>query len=310
MKLKHTLLALLTLGCPFTVAYSQDEGTPPAWGAAAKVTLSLTQTWTIPTLYQKDSEGNLVLEDGKKTLTSYNAYTIETTDAEDNPTKTVDVTEVGTKRTSSRYGNRELLTDLLNNGDLGEEETSIKGWSIVAFYGGIEFDVSLGASNTPLAPVFYARHTDKRMVLIEKLTGNRSELKDTTSMKVTTTSTFKEDNEYIKTSNSYSSSYKGLATLKLLDDSNLTGIISGKESYGSKKYTYYYYDDESEKEVKSTASSAVRIPGSVKFDKLVGSQTFDNGSAIVEGSLSISASSVVDSEAYLAGPEEEFEEVL
>lgn len=297
MKLKHTLLALGLIATSLTTAYSQDDDSSPEWGAAAKVTLSLTQTWTIPTLYKRDESGLFELDEaGKKILTSTNSYTIESVDKDDNPTKTVATNEVGTKRITKRYGNRELLIELLNEGALGEDVTSIKGWSIVAFYGGISFD---GASNEPATPVFYARHTNKSMVLIAGLSATRSNLMDTTSMKIISTTTYKDEDETTKTSRSYSRAYRGQAALILPGVNNLAGVITGKESYSTKKYTYYEEDEETEKLIKRTGTSHLRLPGSAKLDKLVGTQSYENGTALVEGSLSISAGSIVDAYDYI-----------
>ena len=79
----------------------------------------------------------------------------------------------------------------------------------------------------------------------------------------------------------------------------------------SKTYTYYDIDPEDEtgeKLIKYTDRSILRVPGSVKLDKLVGTMAYENGSSLLEGTITGSTPTVVNGEVYLAGPEEVIEE--
>lgn len=303
------------ISSPWAAAVAQDEF-EVAWGAAGRVTATFTQTWSIPTLFQKDEEGNLVYETDPETNkpikvpTSTNTFTVTSYDDEENPTKTVETTEVGTRNVTRRYGNREILIELKNAGALGEEVTTISGWSIVGYYEGVSYDpTAIPSSNARLTPKFYARHTDKRIVEITDMlaTVNLENFMTTTAMKSTLTTTPGIEEDIVKSANTYSSSYKGLAGLSLPGSGALTGIITGKEGLQTKSSTYSYFDEESEKTIRYTVRNTLRMPGTVKLDKLVGSMTFDNGSALVEGSVSISAPTAVDGDVYLAGPPEDFE---
>jgi hypothetical protein len=319
MKRNLTLLALLLISGPFSVSYSQEEF-EPVWGAAGRVTATFTETWSIPTLFQRDEEGNLVYETDPETNKTFkvpistNTYTVDTYNSEEELVKSVETTEVGTKNVTRRYGNREILIELKNAGVLGEEVTSISGWSIVGYYEGLDYDPSaITEGNARLTPKFYARHTDKRIVEITDMVAslNLSNFMTTTAMKSTTTTTPGPEEDIIRSSNSYTSSYKGGVALTVPTGGSLTGVISGKESLITKTYTYWdydYSDEESEKLIKYTGRSLIRVPGTVRMEKLVGSMSYENGTSLLEGSVVISTPVVVNGATYLAGPEEDFED--
>lgn len=313
MKIHRILITLLVLGSSIPTAYAQSEF-EPTWGASGKVTATLTETWNVPTLFKKDDTGEIEYElneetgKNEKTLTTSNTYSRDVLNKAGDTVQSISTTEFGTKNTTRRYGNREILTELMLTGTLGEEVTSIKGWSIVGYYSEIMFDSSAAESSTRLTPKFYARHTDKTMIDISDMvvSVNTALLMKTTSMKVSTTTTYSDESESSKTSNSYASSYKGTVSLTVPTQGAVNGVITGKESFVSKSYSYYDIDpddEDGEKLIKFTSRSNLRVPGSVKLDKLIGTMTYENGSSLLEGSVTISTPSIVNGDSYLAGPD-------
>jgi hypothetical protein len=312
MKIHRILITLLVLVSSIPTAYAQSEF-EPTWGASGKVTATLTETWNVPTLFKKDETGEIEYElnedtgKNEKILTTSNTYSRDVLNKVGDTVQSISTTEFGAKNTTRRYGNREILTELMLAGTLGEEVTSIKGWSIVGYYSEIMFDSSVAESSTRLIPKFYARHTDKTMIDISDMVVSvNTALMKTTSMKVSTTTTYSDESESSKTSHSYVSSYKGIVSLTVPTQGVVNGVITGKESFVAKSYSYYDIDpndENGEKLIKFTSRSNLIAPGSVKLDKLIGTMTYDNGTSLLEGSVTISTPSIVDGDSYLAGPD-------
>lgn len=242
------------------------------------MTVAFVQSWTSEGLYQKGEDGKDIYEtgeDGKRTRTpTYsNSFSISNLSG----TSTVATEEYASKINTYRYGNKDILSKILDEGKLGES-TSIRGWSIVAVYSDLGYDGSSAATGDILLPTCYARHTDKTMVQIEGLTigllggVRRASVKTVTSTRVT------EFDETERVSNAYSSNYKIRSSLTgppfLFSLFALQGMLSGSERFSSKT-SYYYedvYDEINDREVRRRYADTVwlRVPGALKLDKLTG----------------------------------------
>lgn len=90
-------------------------------GYMANIKLALTVSETVFTTYQRDEDGNFVLDENDERIPY--PFSIYSTDG--GLTK---IQEQGSKVVTRRYGNRELLEDLYDQGAFPEAVTSIKGW--------------------------------------------------------------------------------------------------------------------------------------------------------------------------------------
>lgn len=155
--MKHSSFALLTAMCLSTSTLLKAQEGPPDMIASGAVTIALTQTYQIPTLISKDDDGKDEYEEDPETgkkypiMTSLRSWTVtnyRVTQTQEDPTRTVGTLERGLKLGKVRYGNREILLDMLNQ-DLLEGDTSISGWTIVGMYNEITTEVDGTEASLP-----------------------------------------------------------------------------------------------------------------------------------------------------------------
>lgn len=130
MKTRHSITAALFL-TTLTLA-SPAAAQNVAAGSESSVVLALTLATPIPDVLIRDAEGQLVLDQDEKPILDYStSYATVKNDIR------TDVVESGGKLKIEKYGNKEFLTDLLNEGGyFPDGETSIKGWILKQVEGG------------------------------------------------------------------------------------------------------------------------------------------------------------------------------
>lgn len=125
-------------------------------GYMANVKMALIVSEEMPGTFAREEDGDFVLDDGEKVPASEAEYY-----SPENTYNTEEVTQVKT----TRYGNRELLEDLLAEGHFPSGVNSIQGWSlkeVSMHFGGTTFYL-YKKDTTPerLDSEFYAYFTDK-----------------------------------------------------------------------------------------------------------------------------------------------------
>jgi|GEM_PF-1171481 len=124
MQTRNAIAAVLFLST-FTLAPSAVAQGSSA-GVESNIVIALKLNFPIPDVVERTPEGEVVLDEDEKPVLDY--QTVYNTVKGDIRT---DVEEYGSKVKAEKYGNKELLEDLLEKGGyFPEGETSIKGWSL------------------------------------------------------------------------------------------------------------------------------------------------------------------------------------
>lgn len=299
MRTKPFLIALLTSAAGLSCGFSQTT-----WGAAGNASIALTLTEAVGGLYQKDGSGQVIEEEwvdeetGKtykqKIPTFENTYTLVTEKGpidERYTAKEVSVQEGAAKMLTYRYGNAEILRELLENGDLGDETTSISGWSIVAVYDAINDEIDR-------SPQFYARNTAaKIMIPIEGINLDEEEVVPAYTNKTTESTSYNRDGD--TTAYSYSRSHTGTWKGRAQVDINGilgTGLISGGERLTAKRELVYEDEETGDKEYETYY---FYLPSALTVDGIVGIDAGEFSNLLIQGKVSIAQSTLTDLDAYL-----------
>jgi len=275
-----TALVALTL-C--SSAFSQSM-----WGSTGALTVALTISYEEEALLLKEVNemGRLVTvidpETNKPIPTFENFYTIETLNKDAMPTKIVDTQEYGSKISTAKWGNADIIRYLVENDLLPTKGNAphVAGWSLIVVYDGMEG-----------FPMVYARHTDKTIVEVPDIMLGGGEGFDVAAImdKTVTTTTFNPTtgDEKMTTVRTYSDTFKGMGSASVptwVGPIMCNGLLTGSYKYVPKTETF---DGE-----KFTIE--VLVPGAMKLDKIVGVLDGPEGQELVEGSISVAAGVVVD----------------
>lgn len=142
-------------------------------GSVSNLVISLTTSQSVEGTVQKDPETGKPIT-GKDDFGAplggpafSNEWTITKNNSEGAPLSELYVSEYVSKIRTEKYGNKELLMDLLDAGLLpaiGDGEPSIAGWAIVEVSGTVE-DID-GLPSLVRLPVFYAYHAASGEVVL------------------------------------------------------------------------------------------------------------------------------------------------
>jgi hypothetical protein len=272
-QLTSTLIALTLCSS----AFSQTN-----WGSTGALTVALTFSYEQEALQLKEVNemGKLITvidPETKKPIPTFdNFYTIAT--PVDNPTKTVDTTEYGSKIGTAKWGNADIIRYLVESELIPTKGSAphIAGWSLIVVYDGMEG-----------FPVVYARHTDKTMAEVpDIMLEGLDEGFDVAAImdKTVTTTTFNPTtgNETMTTVHTYSDTFKAIRSVSL--PFMCTGLLTGSYKYVPKTETF-----DGEK-----FTTEVLVPGAMKLDKIVGVLDGIEGQELIEGSISVAAGAVTD----------------
>lgn len=290
-KLFSVIVALALAG----YAHSVRAADPATWGTVRALTVALTISSTAPGTSAKDENGKIIKPADGGGPAYENSYSVATMNANGDVTKQVDTSEYVSKVVTSKFGNVEILKQLLVDGLLilnnGNTATSIAGWSIV-MVGDME-----GTTTS-----IYARHAaSKSMVSLDDIVfGPDPELMSSATTEnwkeVITTNTNPNTGDSTTSrvvTSSFTTKGQGLGTVSMLGQPvALTGlytetgskvVIKTETIDGEKIYT------------------DVWVPGAAKLDKAIGSSPPpDEGNAgVIEGSLSAPAATVTDMNIYM-----------
>lgn len=124
MKTLHYLTAALFLSTLTLAPSAAAQGTQP--GSVSNIIITLKLTEALPAVFARQTNGDFALdENDEKFLETYTNYSTVKDGVQ------TDVEEFGRKLKVMKYGNKELLEDLLEAGGyFPDGETSIKGWSL------------------------------------------------------------------------------------------------------------------------------------------------------------------------------------
>jgi hypothetical protein len=281
------LFASLALGGS---AFSIEPG---RWGTVSTLTVALTATSETPGTVLKDESGRIVLISDGGGPVSENTYSVSTLDRDGNETKRIDTHEIATKTMTYKFGNAEILRQLIIEGSLpaiGSSQPTIMGWSIVI------------VSDETKVKTLYARHTSKVMVELSGIdldtfngVSPEAQARTINYKEVITTATNPLTGES--------------TTSRLLTDT-LTSKAFGKGSFtvGSDTFSVAgLYTETASKTVIKLETIAgekvytdIWVAGALKLDKITGarlSDSFPNGE-VIEGTLSTTASVVTDLNLY------------
>jgi hypothetical protein len=277
-QLTTALVALTLCGS----AFSQSM-----WGSTGALTVALTISYEEEALLLKEVNemGRLVTvidpETNKPIPTFENLYTIETLNKDAMPTKIVDTQEYGSKISTAKWGNADIIRYLVENDLLPTKGNAphVAGWSLIVLYDGVEG-----------FPMAYARHTDKTTVEVPDILfgGDGFDVATITDKTVTTTNINPTSgDETITTVHTYSDTFKGIGGASVpsyVGPIDCTGLLTGSNKFVPKTETF---DGE-------RFTTEVFVPGAIKLDKILGVLDGPNGQELVEGSISIAAGVVVD----------------
>jgi len=287
--------------------YAQGD---KVWAAAGGVTISPVETWSEEALLQKDEEGNLISEqiDGQshRTPTFENQFSTSTTG-----NRFIETYEYGSKIGTYRIGNRQILEQMLAD-ELLDGSSSIRGWSIIALYDEISYELVSNAQSS--LPTFYARHTDTRMFQIEDFVITPGLGVDRTSIKEVTTTTSTEEDELINTSYTFSSIFRQPFELAASAYwGTIQGVLSGSKKYAARRD---FYIDKVYDEIRDTIvekripeTHDLPVPGTLNLDKMVSKPyleeqsdeetSTDESESMIEGSITVGLARVVELSTYL-----------
>jgi hypothetical protein len=225
-------------------------------------------------------------ETNKPIPTFENYYTLETLNKDAMPTKIVDTQEYGSKIGTARWGNAEIIRYLVENDLLPTKGKAphVAGWSLIVVYDGVEG-----------FPMAYARHTDKTTVEVPDIIFGGGEEFDVATLTDRTVSTTvinpTTGDETFTVVHTYSDTYKGIGSASVpcsVGPIMCTGLLTGSNKFVPKTETI---DGE-------RFTTEVFVPGAIKLDKIVGVLDGPNGQELVEGSISIAAGVVIDTNTF------------
>jgi len=286
--MKRTLyLALASL----SLAASAFSQAPPAdWGSTGAVTVALTLSYTNEALQAKDPAGKVIPVGTEGAGATFeNTYTVETLGGpadERVPIKTVSTTEYGSKISVAKWGNADILTELVKDLTLPKKGKApfIAGWTLMAVYG-----------VDGIITAYVARHTDKTRIDIPLDIMPGTPIASAKSEKTVDTdfSPLTGEPPPPTSVHTFSETYKGLGTASVpfLDGPlELSGLLTG-----STKIVVKTEGTGIDKIV-----TEVYVPGAIKLDKILGASALED---VVEGSISVAAGAVVDLNTYFATPQ-------
>jgi hypothetical protein len=292
--MKSRLFAIFAAAALGTAALPETASAQATWATSRPLTVALTISYTAPGLMMKDENGKVLPASEGGGPAFENNYSVSTVNADGEVTKQVDTMESGGKTVIVKYGNVEVLKELLAQDMLpgiGTKEPSISGWSLVIIGDAIEGTDSV-----------FARHTTKIMVPVEGISFGLSEefaVASTYSHKsVTTITTSPSTGETTeKTVTTGTGSSKGLGF------GSVPGIegFHGHFTSAAGKTIVKIETIEGEK-----FPTEVHTPGAQKLEKIAGAVEFElseSGAGYLEGSMSTTAATVVDMNIYSAEPQ-------
>ncbi|GEP44757.1 hypothetical protein BGE01nite_40480 [Brevifollis gellanilyticus] len=260
------------------------------WVSTGGITVALTYSYTDEALVAKDETGKVLGPNNGGGPTFENTYTVETLAGpvdERVPVKTVSTTEYGSKITTGKWGNADIIKVLVQSGFLPQKGKTpfLAGWSLVVVY------------DATGVPAMYIRHTDKTSIPADDVL---SIVFDESGVEARAKSEKTVDTEFSPltgepppptTVHTLSETFKtrAMATVPFVSETpgdppiplDLQGLLSG-----GGKITVKTFGSGIDK-----VFEEVYVPGAVKLDKILG--TSDLGD-IIEGTISVGAAAVVD----------------
>jgi hypothetical protein len=209
------------------------------------------------------------------------------------PIKTVSTMEYGSKISSSKWGNVEIIKYLVSADLLPRKGAMpyIAGWSLVVVYD--MMGIPMGT---------YARHTDKTMVVVDGVAfedpmNSFPEISAKSDKTVTTNNTPLVGEPTTTEVRTYTNTYKGMGSATVpFPYSSTSGLVCTGLLTGSDKYV-----PKTEGTGVDKITTQILVPGAFKLDKIIGT-TDDSlslmGSDLIEGSISIAAGVVYDLNIY------------
>lgn len=263
------------------------------------MTIALTQSYTAPGTVLKDETGKILTVANGGGPAFENTFSVVTMNGAGIETKRVETHEYLTKVVTTKYGNVEILKELVLNDILPQKGASpfIAGWSIVVV-----------SDETGMESV-HARHTDKTMVPLEGiffggggdpamgLMGGEAGTSNYKEVITTTTNPTTGDAITTRTlSDTYTAKADGYGT-----------ITTGPESMLS--FSGLYTETGSKVVIKSELIAGEKIltdvwvVGALKLDKISGTGAIPmEGMApppLIEGTMSTTASVLTDLNLYM-----------
>jgi hypothetical protein len=257
------------------------------WGSTGAITVALTLSYQEEALQMKDETGKVMpIQDGGGPTyqNTFSKVTTTLVDGEPFPVKMVNTDEFGSKISTWKYGNKEIIEMLVESGLLPQigRAPHIAGWSLIMTYD--QNGDRVGA---------VARHTSKVTVPIEIGFSVDFAINATSSKTIVTDNTPPTGEMTSTETRSHASTFKGQATMGLpsYDGSpfNLTGLVTG----GSK------VTPKTEGSGMDRITTFVYSPTPTKIDKILGMSGMEE---LIEGSISIASGVIVDIDAFNAQP--------
>ncbi|MEQ1748032.1 MAG: hypothetical protein ABL974_01310 [Prosthecobacter sp.] len=291
--MKPNTLAVITSlalsGSAFSASPPPLPAEPGVWGAVSTMTIALTVSYTAPGTVLKDETGKILTVANGGGPAFENQYSVITNNAAGDEIRRVETAEAVSKVVTYRYGNVDLLKELVLGEILPQKGASpfIAGWTFVVVTDG---------SRTKM---LYARHTDKTMIPLD---GTGFGI-DEGAIAVAFTENFKD------VVTTVTNPVTGLQTItrSLTDTSSAKAVGSGAiNGPAPLTFTGLYTDTGSKTVIKvetiagEKISTDVFLPGAQKLDKIIGAAAPGEGSAgVVEGTMSTTASVLTDMNLYM-----------
>ncbi|MEQ1748033.1 MAG: hypothetical protein ABL974_01320 [Prosthecobacter sp.] len=283
----HTLAFITSLALSGSAFSASPPPLPGVWGTVSTMTIALTLSLTIPGTVLKDDAGRVLTPVNGGGPAFQNSYAVITNNAAGIEIRKVETMEAASKVITFKYGNVELLKELVAGEILPQKGVApfIAGWTLV---------LVTDASETK---TLYARHTDKTMVpldgvgfglinegaLAEAFTGNYKNVVTTVTNPTTSLQT---------------------VTRVLTDSFTTKGAGIGR--VGSFTFSGFYTEIGGKSVIKletilgEKISTDVYVTGALKLDKVIGaSESTEGPTGVVEGSMSTTASVLTDMNAYM-----------
>lgn len=288
--------------------------------ASGAVTIALTDTYQIPGLISKDEDGKDQYETdpetGKKypVMTSERSWTVTSyrvPQTQEDPTRTVSTLEQGLKLVKTRFGNREILLDMLDEGLLGED-TSISGWSIVGVYEEIMLEDTSGVSSDLPMPKLVARKVrgrDNVSIVNVPITLAAVTVRSLASKMVETESTRyvydRESQSYMPLDPVFSMSFthgtthlgKGQVVIDENEAGALHGALTGSTKVSARGYSWkeeVVDDNGNSKMVTMKGSYFVNLPGQLRIANIASFTEVDEElSYFTDGSVTVAPAAAV-----------------
>lgn len=282
MKLKLKSVILIT----FSLIFVSPMFAQTNWGSTGAITVALTLSYQEEALQMKDETGKVIpiLDGGGPTYqNTFSKVTTTLVDGEPFPVKMVNTDEFGSKISTWKFGNKEIIEMLVESELLPQigRAPYIAGWSLIMTYD--QNGERLGA---------VARHTSKVTVPVEINFSVDFSISATNSKTILTDNTPPNGEPTSTETRTHTSTFKGQGTMNLPSWDGgvaLMGLVTGgskvtpkTEGSGIDRFTTFVYS-----------------PTATKIDKILGASSMQE---LIEGSVSIAAGVIVDMDAFNAIP--------